>query len=148
MVFLNFSIDSVLYALPQSDLAAMIKGAPIRRPEYRYDRLVDGFNAAVAGLLASGNCLIVDNAMTRPEWKTAFDEAVAGHRTFRIGVACEPEEARKRGLKRGDRTIGTVDRELPLVHERMAYDLFVDTTRTPVSAIADLVIRKIGVAPI
>lgn len=147
MVFLNFSIDSVLYALPQSDLAAMIKGAPIRRLEYRYDRLVDGFNAAVAGLLASGNRLIVDNAMTRPEWKAAFDEAVAGHRTFRIGVTCEPEEARKRELKRGDRAIGTVDRELPLVHEGMAYDLVVDTTQTPATAIAGLIIRQIVVAP-
>jgi chloramphenicol 3-O phosphotransferase len=148
VVFLNFSIDNILYALPQSDLAAMINGTPIRRVEYRYDRLVDGFHAAVAGLLASGNRLIVDNALTRPEWKAKFDEAVAGHRTFRIGVTCDPEEARKREVKRGDRAIGTVDRELPLVHEGMAYDLVVDTTRTPASAIADLIIRKIGVAPI
>lgn len=147
VVFLNFSIDSILYALPQSDLAAMINGAPIRRAEYRYDRLVDGFHAAVSGLLASGNRLIVDNALTRPEWKAAFDEAVAGHRTFRIGVTCEPEEARKRELKRGDRAIGTVDRELPLVHEGMAYDLVVDTTQTPANAIADLIIRQIVVAP-
>lgn len=147
VMFLNFSIDSILYALPQSDLAAMINGAPIRRIEFRYDRLVDGFHAAVAGLLASGNRLIVDNAMTRPEWKAAFDEAVAGHRTFRIGVTCDPEEARKRELKRGDRAIGTVDRELPLVHEGMAYDLVVDTTQTPASAIADLIIRQIVVAP-
>lgn len=142
VVFLNFSIDSILYALPQSDLAAMINGTPIRRVEYRYDRLVDGFNAAVAGLLASGNRLIVDNALTRPEWKAAFDEAVAGHKTFRIGVTCEPEEARKRELKRGDRAIGTVDRELPLVHEGMAYDLVVDTTQTPATAIADLIMSK------
>jgi chloramphenicol 3-O phosphotransferase len=63
-------------------------------------------------------------------------------------VTCDPEEARKREVKRGDRAIGTVDRELPLVHEGMAYDLVVDTTRTPASAIADLIIRKIGVAPI
>ena len=147
VVFLNFSIDSVLYALPQSDLAAMIKGDPIRRAEYRYGRLVDGFNAAVAGLLASGNRLIVDNAITRPEWKAAFDEAVAGHRTFRIGVTCEPGEARKRELKRGDRAIGTVDRELPLVHEGMAYDLVVDTTQTPATTLADFIIRQFVVTP-
>jgi len=148
VVFLNFSIDSILYALPQSDLAAMINGTPIRRVEYRYDRLVDGFNAAVAGLLASGNRLIVDNALTRPEWKAAFDEAVAGHKTFRIGVTCEPEEARKRELKRGDRAIGTVDRELPLVHEGMAYDLVVDTTQTPATAIADLIMSKFPSRPL
>lgn len=147
VVFLNFSIDSILYALPQSDLAAMINGTPIRRVEYRYERLVDGFHAAAAALLASGNRLIVDNAMTRPAWKAAFDEAVAGHRTFKIGVTCDPEEARKRELKRGDRAIGTVDREMPLVHEGMAYDLVVDTTQAPASAIADLIIRQIVVAP-
>lgn len=144
VMYLNFSIDSILYALPPSDLAAMIEGAPIKRAEYRYDRLVNGFNAAMAGLLSSGNRLIVDNAVTRLEWKVAFDAAVEGHTTFRVGVICELEEARRRETKRGDRAIGTADRKSPLVHKGMAYDLVVDTTRTSASTIAKMIITEIG----
>lgn len=143
VVFLNFSVDSILYTLPPSDLAAMMKGTPIARGEFRYDRLVDGFHAAIAGLLASGNRLIVDNALTRIEWKTGFDTAVTGHRTFRVGVTCELKEAKRREQSRGDRAIGTVDYELPRVHEGMAYDLVVDTTWMAADAIADQVIGKI-----
>jgi chloramphenicol 3-O phosphotransferase len=144
VVFLNFSIDSILYTLPPSDLAAMMQGTPIARGEYQYDRLVDGFHAAIAGLLTSGNRLIVDNALTRIEWKAGFDTAVTGHRTFRIGVTCDPTEAKRRERSRGDRAIGTVDYELPRVHEGMAYDLVVDTTWMTTAAIADEVIRMIA----
>lgn len=143
VIFLNFSIDNILYALPPSDLMAMIQGAPILRREYRYDRLVDGFHAAIGGLLASGNRLIVDNALTRADWKVEFDAAVTGYRSFKIGVMCQPEEAKRRERMRGDRAIGTVDYELPLVHENMNYDLVVDTTRSATDDIADEVIQFI-----
>lgn len=143
IVFLNFSIDSILYALPPSDLAAMIKGTPIRRGEYRYGRLVDGFHAAVAGLLASGNRLIVDNALTQSEWKAGFDAAVEGHRTIKIGVTCALEEAKRRELVRGDRAVGTVVHEWPLVHVGMRYDLVVDTTAKPPEAITDEIMMNL-----
>ncbi len=122
----------------------MIRGMPISRGEYRYDRLVHGFHAAVAGLLVSGNRLIVDNALTRADWSIAFDTAVADHRTLKIGVTCDPEEARRRERARGDRAIGTVDYELPLVHEGMAYDLIVDTTQKASDSIADELIQLIA----
>lgn len=145
VVFLNFSIDSVLYALPPSDLEAMMNGMPIVRGEYHYDHLVDGFHASVAGLLGAGNRLIVDNALTRKNWKTGFDAAIKGHKTLKIGVNCEPEEARRRELARGDRAIGTVDHELPLVHEGIAYNFIVDTTETAASTIADDIFRRLRV---
>lgn len=143
VLFLNFSIDSILYALPPSDLEAMIRGAPISRGEYQYERLVDGFHAAVAGLLASGNRLIVDNALTRTEWLIGFDAAVANHRTLKIGVTCDPEEARRRERARGDRAIGTVDFEQARVHEGLAYDLIVDTTQKASDSIAGDVVQLI-----
>jgi chloramphenicol 3-O phosphotransferase len=144
VVFLNFSIDSILYALPPSDLKAMMQGAPILRRDYRYDRLVDGFHAAIGGLLGCGNRLIVDNALTRHKWKVGFDAAVDGHRTIRIGVTCELEEARRRELKRGDRVVGTVDHEWPIVHAGMNYDLFVDTTTKTPDVIADEIITGLA----
>ena len=133
VLYLNFSIDSVLYALPPSDLQAMIKGQPITRSEYEYDRLVRGFHAAISGLLGAGNRVIVDNAITRDAWRDDFDAAVAPYPCFRVGVMCDIEVARQRERVRRDRAIGTVDREFHRVHRRMGYDLEVDTT--PKSAI-------------
>jgi chloramphenicol 3-O phosphotransferase len=144
VVFLNFSIDSVLYALPPSDLSAMIEGAPVNRAEYRYGRLVEGFHAAITGLLTTGNRLIVDNALTQPEWKVAFNAAVAGFDTLRVGVMCDPDEARQRERGRGDRAIGTVDSEMPLVHESMDYDLVIDTTKDPADLIVDAILKHIN----
>lgn len=143
VLFLNFSIDSVLYALPPSDLSVMIKGQPITRGEYNYGRLVEGFHAAAAGLLATGNRLIMDNALTRPAWKASFDAAVASHSILRVGVFCDQEVARQRELSRGDRAVGTVDNEVPLVHEGMVYDLTVDTTNTSPEVLAAQLIGRL-----
>jgi len=128
VLYLNFSIDSILYGLPPSDLRAMIGGCPILREEYKYTRLVLGFHAAIAGLLATGNRLIVDNAITRKEWKTDFDEVVAPYEVARIGVLCDLPVAREREAARGDRAVGTAEREFRLVHTNMSYDLTVDTS--------------------
>ena len=128
VLYLNFSIDSVLYALPPSDLHAMIEGRPILRTEYKYAQLVYGFHAAIAGLLATGNRLIVDNAMTRKEWRTDFDKVVEPYEVARIGVLCDLSVAREREVARGDRAVGTAEREFPLVHINMSYDLTVDTS--------------------
>jgi chloramphenicol 3-O phosphotransferase len=128
ILYLNFSIDSVLYALPPSDLRAMMEGRKIAREEYKYTRLVRGFHAAVAGLLATGNRLIVDNALTREDWRMDFDAAVAPYNVVRIGVLCELSVARQREFARGDRAVGTAEAEFPLAHVDMAYDLTVDTS--------------------
>ena len=131
VVYLNLSIDCVLYALPPSDLQSMMNGIQIKRGEYDYARMVRGFHAAIAGLLATGNRLIVDNAMTNSEWRVDFDTAVAAHDIVRVGVLCDLEIAMKREIARRDRALGTAAAEFPLVHANMTYDLTVDTSVQP-----------------
>jgi len=128
LLYLNFSIDSNLYALPPNDLRAIIEGRQISRGEYKYSRLVLGFHAAIGGLLAQDNRLIVDNAMTRKDWRVDFDRAVEPYTVARVGVHCDLSVAREREIARGDRALGTAEREFPLVHVDMAYDLTVDTS--------------------
>jgi chloramphenicol 3-O phosphotransferase len=131
VVYLNISIDCVLYALPPSDLQSLMNGIKIERDEYDYPQMVRGFHAAIAGLLATGNRLIVDNAMTKSEWRVDFDAAVAAHDILRIGVLCDLEIAKKRETARRDRAPGTAAAEFPLVHANMTYDLTVDTSVQP-----------------
>ncbi|MBE3663354.1 hypothetical protein BOO91_20800 [Vibrio navarrensis] len=60
--YLNFSVDSVLYALPPSDLKCMMVGKPIDRAGYDYAQLVDGYHRCVRAILESGCKVIIDNA--------------------------------------------------------------------------------------
>ena len=127
-VFLNFSIDAILYALPPSDLARMITGERIVRDGYRYDKLVLGYHAAAAALLAIGNRLILDNAITKREWRLDLERRLQGHRSVWVGVFCDDWQLAKRERERGDRAPGTAEREAAVVHDGMRYDVTVDTT--------------------
>ena len=130
--YLNISIDTILYALPPSDLKAMMSGERIVRTGYKYSQLVDGFHATITGLLKAGLRLIVDNAITCDNWRKDFELAVAGYCGIKVGIMCDIEEARRREIGRGDRAVGTADAELPLVHKGMNYDFTVNTSdKTP-----------------
>ena len=139
-MFLGFGIDSILYALPPADLAAMKAGRPINREGYTYDLLVEAHHAAIRAVLESGCRVIVDTALLRPAHRIGFDTAVKGFDTFRIGVTCNPDELDRRERERGDRPIGSGRREAGIVHDEMLYDLVVDTTDTLVDVLLDQVL--------
>jgi chloramphenicol 3-O phosphotransferase len=128
VLYLNFSIDSVLYALPQSELTNMIRGAPVSKPEYDYDTLVRGYHASAAALLGSGNRLILDNAITKVDWRRDLAARLKPFQAVWVGVECSASELRAREERRGDRALGTAEREAALVHEHVRYDLVIDTS--------------------
>ena len=142
-IYLNFSIDDVLYTVPPADLELMRKGWQITRPGYNLTRMVNGYHAAAAALLKVGNRLIIDNATTREGWRTDLLQNLAGYKVFWVGVTCDLEVARAREQARGDRAIGTAEREAPLVHRGFDYDLMVDTTALSPSQAADLVLTAL-----
>lgn len=127
-LYLSLSIDSVLYALPPTDLQHMIEGSHIRRKDYKYDNLVVGYHAAAVGLLSTGNRLILDNAITREIWRLDLEERLREFSVLRVGVTCEPSILNGRERARGDRAIGTAEREAKVVHSGWSYDIMVDTT--------------------
>lgn len=128
VVFLYFGIDAVLYSLPPQDLDAMMVGRRIDRAEYSYQNLEQGFYNAVAGLLAAGNRLIVDNALISKAQRAQFERATAGYKVLRVGVSCDLKGLEHRELQRGDRAIGTARYEADKVHVGLKYDLMIDTT--------------------
>lgn len=140
--YLNFSIDSVLYALPPTDLKKMMVGERIDRAGYEYPRLVDGYHACLPALLSTGLKLIVDNAWTDAAEKRAMLTAISGFSSVLIGVRCDLEVAKAREALRGDRAIGLAAREFPLVHQHMQYDIEIDTSmRTPEACADELLAR-------
>ncbi|USH04525.1 chloramphenicol phosphotransferase CPT family protein [Grimontia kaedaensis] len=132
--YLNFSIDSVLYALPPSDLKAMIEGKPIFREGYSYPTLVEGYHQAAKGLAKAGCYLILDNAWTIDEEKRNLLTALEGFNICMVGVKCHLLVAAKREKERGDRAIGLAESEYNQVHQHLNYDIELDTTNQSAEA--------------
>ena len=86
-VYLNFSIDSILYTLPPSALSRMTHGQDIS--DLHYPQLVRSFNACVARLGEMGNFLVIDNAMDRIEQVIDFLERTKEYGILLVGVHCK-----------------------------------------------------------
>ncbi|WP_373973898.1 AAA family ATPase [Chitinibacter sp. SCUT-21] len=125
--YLNFSIDSVLYALPLSDLAAMQRGEPIQRRGHDFGQLVRAYHYAIPGLLQAGCHLILDNAWCERGEKRELLTELAGYRVLLVGVHCELDELAAREQARGDRAIGMAAWEFERVHQEISYDLQIST---------------------
>lgn len=133
--YLNFSIDSVLYALPPSDLQKMMRGETIDREGYHFPDLVTGFHRCLPALLGAGCRLLIDNAWVEDGEKQELLCELAPYDVFLVGVHCDLDVACARERARGDRAIGLARWQHPLVHRAMHYDLVVDTSaQSPAAA--------------
>lgn len=103
-VYLNFSIDSILYTVPPSALYRMTHGEDIA--DLNYPQLVRSFHACVARLVEMGNFLVIDNAMDRAEHAIDLLERVQACSLLLVGVHCSLDELNRRERQRQDRTIG------------------------------------------
>nr|WP_314899184.1 AAA family ATPase [uncultured Deefgea sp.] len=134
--YLSFSIDSILYALPASDLQQMKQGAPITRAGYDWPSLVRGYHYCLPALLQAGCHLLIDNAWCDRNEKRELLTELAGYSVALIGVHCDIEIAQAREQARGDRAIGLVTWQAPIVHQDMTYDIEIDTTSIEPQALA------------
>ncbi|MDF0667015.1 MAG: AAA family ATPase [Nitrospira sp.] len=133
-IYLNFSIDSILYTLPGSALFRMTHGQEIF--DLNYPQLVRSFNACVGRLAEMGNFLVIDNAITSPEQATDLLARLEGFNVLLVGVHCSLDELSRRERNRQDRTIGEAAAQFHLVHRWFTYDLEVDSSRKSASELA------------
>ncbi|QKJ66257.1 zeta toxin family protein [Deefgea piscis] len=135
--YLNFSIDSVLYSLPASDLQQMQAGIEITRPGYDWPSLVRGYHYCLPALLQAGCRLLVDHAWCERGEKRELLTELAGYSVALVGVYCNSEVAMAREQARKDRAIGLVAWQSERVHQDMQYDLNIDTTSMSPQAAAE-----------
>jgi chloramphenicol 3-O phosphotransferase len=133
-LFLNFSIDAILYALPPDALDRIRTGADIA--DLHLPELVRGFYACVRELLALGHNLIIDHAVTAPYHAALLHAAIAGHDALLVGLDCPAEVLRRREADRGDRRPGLAEQQRSRVHSLLTYDLFFDTSELRAEEIA------------
>ena len=125
--YLQVSIDAFEDMLPDGDQTGELFAW-----EMLFPKLLRGFHRSIAALAGAGNHLIVDHVMVyREGWMSTLAdclEVLEPFPVYFIGVHCSLEEAKRREQSRGDRFVGTADRQFPRVHRHHLYDCEVDTT--------------------
>ena len=134
-IYLNFSIDSILYALPPSALKRMTTGQDIS--DLRYDTLVEAYYSCARTLVVSGHHLIMDDAVTGVQSAAMVKRHLEDLHPVMVGVHCDLQVLKARELNRGDRTIGEAEWQFPTIHSHIKYDIEVDTTTTSAIQVAE-----------
>lgn len=141
-VFLNFSIDSILYALPLSAVDALIAGTGISN--LPYPELDAAYYACVRELAALGRDLVTDNAIVTRAQAERMIEAVAGHRVLLVSVSCPAEVLEDRERARGNRRPGLAARQAVTIDRWLDYDLRIDTSTESVEDAAERIHRALS----
>lgn len=120
-VFLNISIDTILYALPPSAFARLRRGDDLFRDSVR------AFYACVRTLADLGHDLVIDHALVSEAEAELLKAAVSGHRVLMVGLECPVDVLEARERARGDRVIGLAAAQCGRIHQWLQYDLVIDT---------------------
>ena len=129
--WLLLGVDDLVDALPPScgGIAFGGDGSVEVGPEFR--ELEAAWTAGIATMARAGARVIVDDvflggAASQDRTRAQFE----GLSVLWVGVRCHPVVAAERERARGDRAAGMAARQATIVHEGVAYDVEVDTTRT------------------
>ncbi|MFD5434255.1 chloramphenicol phosphotransferase CPT [Kitasatospora sp. NPDC127067] len=99
----------------------------------------------VAAMARAGARIVVDEvflggAASQARWRAALE----GLDVLWVGVHCDPAVAAAREAARGDRVAGMAAAQASAVHQGVAYDLVVDTSRASVDDCARLVAGRVA----
>lgn len=141
-MFLNFSIDSILDALPQSALERLKRDTNIS--DIHYPELVRAFYACVRELASLGHNLVIDHAVIAQAEAERLLAAVDGHRVLLVGLDCPLDVLTERERKRGDRRPGLAAAQCERIHQWLQYDLVIDTSRMAPEAGAALIVSALA----
>jgi chloramphenicol 3-O phosphotransferase len=141
-LFLNFSIDSILFALPPSAIERIQRGAPIE--DLRYPELVRAFYACVQTLASLGHDLVIDHAVISQAEAELLRAAVTGHRLLLVAVDCPLPLLVERERARGDRRIGLAAAQYERIHQSLSYDLRIDSAELTAEDAARAIVSALG----
>jgi chloramphenicol 3-O phosphotransferase len=141
-LFLNISIDTILYALPPSILERMQRGE--KNEGLPFLDLVRAYCASVRAIAETGQDLIIDHAVTTRAEAELLLAAVEGHATLFVGLRCATQLLAEREGLRGDRRPGLAESQLDRVHQWLQYDLEIDTAATTPEDAARQILEALG----
>ena len=142
--FLFFSIDTLLYTLPPSELKAVMGKARYTR-DLDWNSLFSGYFTCVRALLDHGNLVIADCPVYNQEMAARFQKSLGDFEAIvKIRLDCPLEVLEQREKDRSDRTIGLARRQFPAIHDFLSYDFAVDTSRNCPEAGAQLLLAELS----
>ena len=86
-----------------------------------------GFHASLAAYAAAGNNLIVEHILDTPGWQGELAALFRPFDVLFVAVHCPVEELQRRELARGDRPVGSAEKDAQTIHVGRRYDLEVAT---------------------
>ncbi|MBD0692312.1 chloramphenicol phosphotransferase [Streptomyces sp. CBMA123] len=109
-----------------------------------FARLDAAWTVGVAAMARAGAPVLVDEvflggAGSQQRWRAALE----GLDVLWVGVRCDPAVAAAREAARGDRVAGMAAAQASAVHEGVAYDLVVDSSRASADDCAALVLARV-----
>jgi chloramphenicol 3-O phosphotransferase len=149
--FVRMGIDDFIYerapigwyGAPEGLMRVPLNGAMVTAYGAEALKLWRTFHRAVRICVAEGLGVVVDDAILTRELLDDWVTALAGVDVFFVGVHCAPEELTLREIARRDRSPGVALASVERVHAHAIYDLEIDTTATPSSALAAQIIAAL-----
>lgn len=149
--FVRMGIDDFIYerapigwyGAPEGLRRVPFNGAMITEYGAEALKLWRVYHRAVRLCVDQGLGVVVDDAILTRELLDDWVTALAGVDVFFVGVHCAPEELTLREIARRDREPGSALAAIERVHGHAIYDLEVDSTATPSSALAAQIIAAL-----
>ncbi len=146
--WLAFGCDSFVDALPArmqasgTGIEITADGGVSVGEDFR--ALEEFWTEGVVAMARAGARIIIDDvflggAASQRRWLKRLDDV----EVLWVGVRCESEVAAGREVARGDRAKGMAASQADAVHEGVAYDLEVDTTRAEAMACARTIAARV-----
>ncbi|KOV60588.1 chloramphenicol phosphotransferase CPT [Streptomyces sp. MMG1121] len=118
-------------------------GQVVVGPEFR--AVEAAWIEGVAAMAHAGARVIVDEVfLGGADSQQRWQKALGGLWVLWVGVRCDGAVAAGREVARGDRVIGMAASQADIVHEGVAYDLEVDTTRTESMECAHIIAARVS----
>lgn len=131
------------YGAPEGLTRVPFNGAMVTQYGAEALKLWRAYHRSVRVCVDEGLRVVVDDAILTRELMEDWVTALAGLDVFFVGVHCAPEELTLREIARRDREPGGAVASLERVHAHAIYDLEIDSTATPSSALAAQVIAAL-----
>src|SRR2546423_495173 len=133
-VWFHVSVDAFLDMLPLEDET---KGAQLAA---EFPRLLHAIHASMGALADGGARVIIDHVLAPPLGADDLRAVLDGIDTMWVGLLCPLDVLDERELARGDRQVGMARLQATAVHDGMAYELTVDTSRADASGCANQIL--------
>lgn len=86
-----------------------------------------GYHASLAAYAAAGNNLIIEHILDTAGWQGELAELFRPFDVLFVALHCPVDELNRRELARGDRPVGSAEKDALTIHEGRRYDLELQT---------------------